>query len=57
VVRDAFGHLKVTGFSDVASPIFEAAGLDLGGGMVVVDWPKGIAAFIAAAKGPRMLGA
>jgi hypothetical protein len=54
VVRDAFGHLKTTRFSDVAFPIFEAAGLDLEGGMVVVDSPKGFAAFIAAAKGPHL---
>ncbi|MDO8630920.1 MAG: catalase, partial [Phycisphaerales bacterium] len=53
-VREAFGHLKVIGFSDVASPIFEAAGLNPDAGMVVVDGPKGVAAFIAAAKGPRI---
>jgi catalase len=49
-VRDAFGHLKVIGFTKTASPLFEAAGVHADEGLVAVDGGKGVAGFIAAAK-------
>jgi catalase len=46
----------VIGLTAAALPIFEAAGVDpdVDVGVVAVDGPKGVGAFIAAAKGPRI---
>ena len=44
------------GFIDRALPIFEAAGIDpdMDAGVIAVHGSKGVSAFIAAAKGPRI---
>jgi hypothetical protein len=46
------------GFIDPALPIFEAAGIDpdMDVGVIAVPGSKSVTAFIAAAKGPGILG-
>jgi catalase len=55
-VRDAFGHLKVIGAVDAARPLFERAGVVPDEGVVAIQGPKGVAAFITAAKNGRVWG-
>jgi catalase len=52
-VRDAFGHLKVIGYSPEAAPLLEAAGIEPDEGTIVLEGSKGIKAFIATARGGR----
>ena len=52
-VRDAFGHLKVIGFASAARPLLTKAGIDTQAedhGLVSVDAPRGVGAFINRAK-------
>jgi catalase len=53
-VRDAFGHLKVIGTAATAAALLQRAGVAPDGGVVAVDEARGVAAFINAAKGPRI---
>ena len=53
-IRDAFGHLKVIGLFHEALPLFERAGLQPDDGVIVLDSPKDIGAFITAAKNGRV---
>ena len=55
-LRDAFGHLKVIGHVETASPIFEkaAVGLDEDEGVVDLEGADGIATFVASAKQHRI---
>ena len=53
-VRDAFGHLKVIGFTKAAQALLDAAGVRPDEGVVAVDGGKGVAGFINAAKGLRI---
>ncbi|WP_367871761.1 catalase [Luteolibacter sp. Populi] len=52
-VRDAFGHLKVIGYSVEAAPLLEAAGVEIDAGTILLDGPKGQRAYIATAKAGR----
>jgi catalase len=53
-VRDAFGHLKVIGVVDAAKPLLDRAGVKADGGVVAIQGPKDVAAFITAAKNGRV---
>jgi catalase len=53
-VRDAFGHLKVIGVVHAAHPLVARAGVVPDEGVVAIDGPKDIAAFITAAKNGRV---
>jgi catalase len=55
-VRDAFGHLKIIGFTEQAQPLLDAAGLagKADGGVLGVGTKGGVAAFISAAKQHRI---
>ena len=55
-LRDAFGHLKVIGHVETASPIFEKAAmaLDEDEGVVDLEGADGIATFVASAKQHRI---
>jgi catalase len=55
-VRDAFGHLKVIGYDESATPLLEQAAITPGvdGGVVAFSARAGIAEFIAAAKLQRI---
>jgi catalase len=56
-VRDAFGHLKVIGFTGAARPLLAKAGVDVSEGdrgLVLVDGAPGGAAFVTQAKKGRV---
>ena len=53
-VRDAFGHLKVIGHVAAAAPLLERAGIAPDAGVIALEGPPSIAAFIAAAKTARI---
>jgi catalase len=53
-VRDAFGHLKVIGHVAAAQALLQKAAVEPDAGVVELNGPKSIAAFIAAAKKPRL---
>jgi catalase len=55
-LRDAFGHLKVIGFVQNASPVFEKSAVDMDAdeGLVDLEGSDGIDAFIAIAKQHRV---
>jgi len=53
-VRDAFGHLKVIGVVDAAKPLLDRAGVKPDAGVVAIQGPKDVAAFITAAKNGRI---
>jgi catalase len=53
-IRDAFGHLKVIGVGDAAWGLVERAGVSAGDGVIDLKGPKGVNAFIAAAKDGRI---
>ncbi|MCW1926389.1 catalase [Luteolibacter arcticus] len=52
-VRDAFGHLKVIGYSPEAVPLLEAAGVELDDGTIALDGAKAIKGYVTTAKGGR----
>ena len=52
-IRDAFGHLKVIGSVETASPLLAAAGIEADAGVVMIGKAK-VQAFIDAAKGGRI---
>jgi catalase len=49
-IRDAYGHLKVIGAVSAADAMLTRAGADPDGGIVAINGPRGIAAFITARK-------
>ena len=53
-VRDAFGHLKVIGHVAAAAPLLERAGIAPDAGVIALEGPRSIAAFVAAAKTARL---
>ena len=53
-LRDAFGHLKVIGFTDAAAMLFAKAGIPRDADEGVVELDGGVAAFIAEAKRHRI---
>src|ERR1700733_3776653 len=55
-VRDAFGHLKVIGYTAMAKPLFAKAGLadDLDEGVIELDARANIGQYIEAAKHQRV---
>ena len=53
-LRDAFAHLKVIGHVSGAAPLLERAGVEVDEGVVALGTAKDVAAFITAAKGPRI---
>ena len=56
-VRDAFGHLKVIGFTAAARPLLARAGIEVSEadrGLVAIDGPRGDAAFVSQAKKGRV---
>jgi len=53
-IRDAFGHLKVIGAVDAASPLLQRAGVEPDAGVVTLQGPKDMAAFVTAAKNGRV---
>ena len=53
-VRDAFGHLKVIGHVAAAAPLLERAGIEPDAGVIALEGPRSIAAFVAAAKTARI---
>jgi catalase len=55
-LRDAFGHLKVIGYIESAAPIFTkaAVSVDADGGVVGLEGPEGLDAFITSAKQHRV---
>ncbi|RYD49232.1 MAG: catalase, partial [Verrucomicrobiaceae bacterium] len=52
-VRDAFGHLKVIGYSVEAAPLLDVAGVVPDDGTILLDGAKGIKEFISTARGGR----
>ncbi|WP_035615321.1 catalase [Haloferula sp. BvORR071] len=52
-VRDAFGHLKVIGYTASAKPLLDTAAVEPDDGTVTVDDAKGQRSFIAVAKKGR----
>jgi catalase len=52
-VRDAFGHLKVIGYSPEAAPLMEAAGADPDDGVVLLEGKNAAKTFIRSAKQGR----
>jgi catalase len=56
-VRDAFGHLKVIGYTPAAQPLFAKASIadDLGEGVIELDGQPGVGQYIEAAKQQRVL--
>ena len=55
-IRDAFGHLKVIGYTATAKPIFQKAGIadDLDDGVTELDGRGSIGQYIEAAKQQRV---
>jgi catalase len=55
-VRDAFGHLKVVGYTAAAQSLFEKAGIadDLDEGVIELDARKSVGRYIEAAKQQRV---
>ncbi|MEO8603198.1 MAG: catalase-related domain-containing protein, partial [bacterium] len=53
-LRDAFGHLKVIGHVPAAAPLLALAGVKTDAGVVAMGGPRDVAAFVTAAKGPRI---
>jgi catalase len=55
-IRDAFGHLKVIGYTAAARPLFARAGIadDLDEGVIELDARGSIAQYIEAAKRQRV---
>ena len=55
-VRDAFGHLKVIGYTAAAQPLFAKAGIadDLDEGVIELDVRASIGQYIEAAKRQRV---
>ena len=53
-VRDAYGHLKVIGAVLAADGMLTRAGADPDEGIVTINGPRDIAAFITAAKNGRI---
>jgi len=53
-VRNAFGHLKVIGRVPESEPLFAAAGVEPDAGVIDISSPKGLTAFINAAKQGRL---
>jgi catalase len=56
-VRDAFGHLKVIGYTAAARPLLAKAGIEVAEadrGLVALDGPRGEAAFVSQAKKGRV---
>ncbi|HEY5148009.1 MAG TPA: catalase [Polyangiaceae bacterium] len=56
-VRDAFGHLKVIGYTAAARPLLAKAGIEVAEadrGLVALDGPRGDAAFVSEAKKGRV---
>jgi catalase len=56
-VRDAFGHLKVIGYTAAARPLLAKAGIEVADGdrgLVALDGPRGEAAFVSQAKKGRV---
>ena len=51
-IRDAFGHLKVIGFTAEAKPLLDKAAVEMDAG--VIDLKAGPAKFIATAKQGRI---
>ncbi|MCW1885049.1 catalase [Luteolibacter flavescens] len=52
-VRDAFGHLKVIGYTIEAAPLLEAAGVAHDDGTVLIESPKTLKSYVAAARDGR----
>ena len=52
-VRDAFGHLKVIGYSVEAAPLLDIAGVEPDDGTILIDGAKAVKAFITAARNGR----
>lgn len=52
-VRDAFGHLKIIGYSADSVPLLEAAGVTFDEGVLQVDGPKAIRSYVTKAKEGR----
>ena len=52
-VRDAFGHLKVIGYSPAASALLEAAGVAFDEGTIELDGPKATKLYVTTAKAGR----
>lgn len=52
-VRDAFGHLKVIGYSSEAKPLLDAASVEEDKGVISLDGEKGVQAYIRTAKTGR----
>ncbi|MET0591906.1 MAG: catalase [Polyangiaceae bacterium] len=53
-VRDAYGHLKVIGHLAAAAPLLERAGVEIDDGVIALNNPKDLAAFVTAAKAGRI---
>ena len=53
-VRDAFGHLKVIGHVATAAPLLERAGIEPDAGVIALEGPRSMAAFVAAARTGRI---
>ena len=55
-IRDAFGHLKVIGYTVAAQPLFAKAGLadDLDEGVIELDGRASVGQYIEAAKQQRV---
>jgi catalase len=52
-VRDAYGHLKVIGYSAASAALLEAAGVEPDEGTVLLEGTKGTKSYIATAKAGR----
>lgn len=52
-VRDAFGHLKVIGYTAEAAPLLQLAAVDLDDGTILLEGKKGAESFVAAARAGR----
>jgi catalase len=50
-LRDAYGHLKVIGYTDTAAPLLTKAAIETDEGIVDVTW--GVEGFVTVAKGGR----
>jgi catalase len=53
-LRDAYGHLKVIGVVDAARPLLERASVEADDGVIAMQGPKDVAAFVAAARHGRV---
>jgi catalase len=53
-LRDAFGHLKVIGYTGNATPLLDMAQIEADDGVVAIESKGGLNAFIEAAKRHRI---